>query len=336
MPGRNRLLSIDGGGIRGVVAARVLGHLERLTNKPIHQLFDAVAGTSTGAIIACSLVREEARRGSADLLADFYLSDGQRIFGDGFYDHLGTPPGWLRRKLDLAPQFDLNDLWQPRYLDANRRVALGNHFGSATLESARLRLLIPTYDIEMRCPVLLVNDPELVTRTQTYYEATSAPTMLDAVMAATAAPTYFPPQVLERTFDSQYVLVDGAVFANNPTALAAAFLMHERIDEPVVLSLGTGSQQHVYPRTDARQWGLVGWSAPMLKLFIDGQSESVHLSQSRQRGTYLRVQGLLGDHGVSDELDDCSDRNLSAIEKFAQSVIASHARELEALCERLV
>ena len=332
--GKKRLLAIDGGGVRGLIPLRVLAHLEQITQEPVHRLFDVVCGTSAGAIAACALTRPGAQLGDAVAFAEAFKTYCPTIFQKRWRDRLGAVPRWLCRLLDLPQGFDLNDIWRPRYEPSGRRLALEGFLGSARLVDAMLPLYLVSYDITLRCPVIFVSrgEDEL---DDPYFESTTAASMVDAAMASSAAPTYFQPHVTGRALGGSYVVIDGSVVANNPAQLGHAFFGGGNTD--LVLSLGTGSLQQRYSYYEAADWGVISWAPPLLKMMIDGQTEATHIAmRTSMPGSYLRVQVLLEDTGVSDDLDDHHPENLDAIEELAETVIARHRSELEVFAARLL
>lgn len=339
-PTNFRLLTIDGGGIRGIVPAVILAYIEARVQKPIHQLFDAVAGTSTGGILALGLLKPGAGVGRAAELVELYLRDGPKIFKRTIWDRVLSLPAVLADKLEdygLPRGFDLNDLGRPRYGATGRRQVLQAFFGETQLREALLPLFVTSYDTELRCPVFFVSRAEHENTGDDYYEATAATTMADAAMATSAAPTYFPPHRIARP-GGHYSLVDGAMFANNPTGIAHSFMRGAHYDGDAILSLGTGSMQHAYPFERVAGWGLLGWAGPVLKMTFDGQTEAVSVAMRRRLSTtsYLRIQGFLEDGGASDDLDDLRDANLAKLQELARTLIAKNAKQLDSLCEILL
>lgn len=332
-----RLLCIDGGGVRGMIPAMVLEYIEEQTGYPIHMLFDAISGTSTGALVALSLVRPTAKLGDAKALVDLYREHAQHIFGVNSMDRFMRFPRWMSRMLGTPEGFDLNDLWSPRYSPDNKRNILRDHFGAMCMADALLPVLIPTYDTVHRCPVFFTSRG--VDQTEhTYYESVTNATMLDAVMAATAAPTYFPPHLVPRYAGGQYTLIDGSIVACNPAGIAHSWISRTLDSkDDIILSLGTGSMQKEYDFHTLAGWGLASWAGPALKMVMDGQAETVGLALSLQLPAmhYLRVQGLLGEWGVSDELDDCSVMNMHRIVDMGTELILKNRDRLDALCALL-
>jgi len=171
--------------------------------------------------------------------------------------------------------------------------------------------------------------------------------MADAALGTSAAPTYFPPHRVMRPDGNRGVhgqdhfsLVDGGLFANNPAALAYAFL-REGIEESddLVVSLGTGSMTAPYPFKEIEGWGAAQWGFPMLKMMFDGQTEAVDLALKRRlQNRHVRLQAFLSGElptPVSDDLDDASDENVQAMEKFAGELIAANRKTLDELCTEL-
>jgi patatin-like phospholipase/acyl hydrolase len=341
--GRFRMLSIDGGGIRGLIPAMVLDGLESATGKSIPELFDVVAGTSTGGILALALtVRDEQQperpKFRAADIVKLYKEQGAKIFAKPKFwatlDSLvGRLPGVreIGHALGVPRDEDLHDLFSPKYGEEGRRDVLRGHFGGALLKNALMRVFITSYETEQRIPVFFVSRPN-DEADEEYYEALCGEvSMVDAALATSAAPTYFPPHQVPMP-RRPYSLVDGGVFANNPTGLARAFMRDASSDSDLVVSLGTGSMQVAYPFDEIKKWGAVHWASPVLKMMFDGQTESVALAVRRTvQDGYFRIQGLLGKGHVSDDMDDVTPENIQKMEELARSLIDSP--EFHSLCE---
>jgi patatin-like phospholipase/acyl hydrolase len=309
------ILSIDGGGIRGIIPALVLAHIEEQTGMATAQLFDVIAGTSTGGILALGLTCPDGDRPrfSARELAELYEREGARIFPHEFL-------GVVRR------------LFGPRYPSRGREKVLARELGDTRLKDALAEVIVTGYDIQARRPVffrkaLAASEP-----------ATRDFAMRDVALATSAAPTYFEPVRL-RTADggAELVIVDGGVFANNPAM--CAFVDRTTVegdrDSALVVSLGTGSLTHPFTYAQARRWGLIGWGPHILDVVFDGVSESVEYELETILGhEYHRFQVELV--GVSDRMDDVSRPNVARLRRKAEELIAGRRDELDALAERLV
>jgi patatin-like phospholipase/acyl hydrolase len=179
-----KVLSIDGGGIRGLIPALVLAEIERRTGRPAGELVDLVAGTSTGAIIACGLTKPDPL--PAEQIAEIYVEDGPSIFHRSL----------LKRVTSVGGLID------ERYDDSGLVASLERHLGAARLPEARPPVLLTAYDIERRRAVFLRREDV---------------TMVAAAHASSAAPTYFEPVRVDGA-----ALVDGGVYAQNPAVCAYA------------------------------------------------------------------------------------------------------------------
>jgi uncharacterized protein len=351
-----RLLSIDGGGIRGLIPAIVLAHIEKQTAKPICELFDAIAGTSTGGILALGLTKPGADLNTrAQSLVDLYRARGSEIFAEGFWRRAvyevvdkipkgGDPNAHL---LGLPRHVTPSDLYDPKYPAAGRLKVMHDFFGNTKLTEAKTRVFVPSYDTYGRGPVFFVSRSADAIDDR-YYDAIAEDiTMVDAAMATSAAPTYFPPykivkaHVAKGNDHAYYSLVDGGVFSNNPAALAHSFLNNGSMEaDDFIVSLGTGSMTAEYDYERTKDWGAAQWGFPVLKLMFDGQTEAVALGLARRFGPrHVRLQAFLTKElatPVSDDLDDASEENVAAMVQFAHELIEKYRDDLAKLCEALV
>jgi hypothetical protein len=249
-----KVLAIDGGGIRGLIPALVLAEIESRTGRPIATLFDLVAGTSTGAILACALTRPEPM--SAQRAADVYVEEGPQIFHASLVKRITSVGG-------LADE---------RYDSRGLVESLKRHLGDARLAQATVGVLVTTYDLEARQALLLRRDDDI--------------SMVDAAHASSAAPTYFEPvRVGART------LIDGGVFAISPAALAYAEA-GGAVD--VLASLGTGEHTRPLPYREVKDWGKLEWAQPIIDVVFDGSADAVDSQLSRLLDDrYIRLQTRL-------------------------------------------
>lgn len=339
---RFRMLSIDGGGIRGLIPALILEELERRLARPLHSVFDVIAGTSTGGIISLGLTTAR-RRPRASELVRLYREEGTRIFPRTGFDRA------LHRVRELLPFFDAakglvnlpsdvepRDLFDPKYAPEGRAAAVRAYFGDEQVRDARTRVWITSYDTDARTPVFFTTRDE-DREEGGYHVITNAVSMFDAAMATSAAPTYFPPhQVKKQDEAASFSLIDGGVFANNPTGHAHAFLRKSTdYTGDLIVSLGTGAMERRYPFEQIAGWGALQWGVPALKMMLDGQTEAVALVMQRRlaKGSYYRIQEPLED--VSDDLDDVSPENIARMETLAKRIILMRDGELDQICEAL-
>ena len=314
MAERVRVLSIDGGGIRGIIPAIALAELEARAGRPVADLFDLIAGTSTGGILALALARpgEDGRPAwSAATLVELYEQEGPAIFSRPVAHQVRTIRGLVDEK----------------YPSDGLEAALMRYLGETRLSQALTNVLVTAYETERRKPFFFKSAAALIDPGRDF-------TMAAAARATAAAPTYFEPSRLEAEGTADYFsLVDGGVFATNPGMCAYAEVRRHRPDaEVVLLSLGTGQLTRPLPYHDVKDWGIVEWARPILDVVFDGVSDTVdyQLDQLLGTGHYWRLQVAL-DGGASDDLDDAGAENLRRLKLKGEELVADSRRELDAV-----
>lgn len=247
-PTIRRILSIDGGGIKGIYPAAFLAALEADLEHPIGDYFDLISGTSTGGILAIGL----AMGIPAKTLLDLYIERGPFIFGGAGHPAWAKIAGMCRVvKQVIAPKHDANKL----------RGELAAVLGDRRIGDAKTRLLVPAWDADSRRPYIYKTAHHH--RLKTDFRRTA----LDAAMGTAAAPTFYR---RHRTADN-VGLLDGGVWANNPIALAvveAITLLDWPGKDLRVLSLGCAEEVYMLGEAPGR-----GQILPnVTRLFMDGQS----------------------------------------------------------------
>jgi uncharacterized protein len=246
-----KVLAIDGGGIRGLIAARVLAEFERRCERRASELFDFVAGTSTGAIIACGLTRPEPL--AAERIARIYLEEGPQIFDRSLLKRITSVEG----------------LVDERYDSEGLLTSLRRHLGTTRLADARPGVLLTAYDLERRRALLLRGEDDI--------------SMVDAAHASSAAPSYFEPVRVGGA-----TLLDGGVFATNPAMCAFALAGG---DVELLVSVGTGEHTRRLPYETVRDWGRIEWLRPVLDVVFDGTADAVDIQLDALMGaSYVRFQ----------------------------------------------
>jgi len=214
-----RVLSIDGGGIRGLVPALVLEELERRLKakgktKPLHAYFDLVAGTSTGGILAAGLTaphpQDMGRPAAtpAELVA-LYRDQGGDIFDRSFFRS-------VRKAFANIFSGNLSGIVEEKYSHGPLEEKLRRTLGSRRISDALTSVLITAYDIGERTTVVMKKRP---------LRPGESPhddfLFWQVARATSAAPTYFEPaRVPNLTTGKSMTLVDGGVYANNPSVCA--------------------------------------------------------------------------------------------------------------------
>lgn len=255
-----RILSLDGGGIRGAVAAQMLCELEAAvrdrTGQALHEYFHLIAGTSTGSILAAGLA---IGKSAADLV-ELYRQHGRRIFPYWGNAGLVSPRRW-----SLVLEYGLS---APKFGHAGLQAVLREQYGDRRLADLppQPSLLIPAYDTVTRKPIVLKS-----WRQQAWYASVY---LWEASLCSSSAPTYFPAYPLEAGGRS-CAAIDGGVGANNPTtcAIAEAIRLGHPLEELRVLSLGTGETFQSYPYRQVKHWGLVQWGKRIIDVLMNAPQE---------------------------------------------------------------
>lgn len=245
---KRRILSIDGGGIKGVFPASFLSTLEEDLGKPIGRFFDLIAGTSTGGILAIGLALGLSAR---DLLT-LYEQRGPEIFGQ----HRGAIFNWISRKLRLGRW-----VLKSKYSSHALKSVLNEVFGEKRIGDANTRLVVPAWNSSVR--TVQVYKTAHHPRLRHDYKLSA----VDVAMATSAAPTYFQQHETSRLVG----LTDGGIWANNPAALAvveAIAVLNWPNDSLDVLSLGCTDETYTIPK----RGGLGTLGSKIATLFHNGQS----------------------------------------------------------------
>lgn len=345
-----KILAIDGGGIRGMIPALLLAEIEKRTQKPIFSLFDLIAGTSTGGILALGLTKPRLHTETADKLtqAEYTAADLSELFIEYGVEIFYEP---LFQKI-LGPLEDI--FLQPKYASTSRVEMLKQYFGDSLIENNLKEVFVTSYDIEQRIPILFTNKREKQQiESRRFRNLCAGFSLLDAALATSATPTYFPPHRITTDHNNNgfYTLVDGGVFANNPAQLAIseAKISSKReanrvlnTKDILMVSLGTGSLTSVYPYNEVKNWGVLQWGRPLLNIMFDGSSEVVAgelegLFASKNPETtssYYRFQTFLDTE--LEEIDKTTLRNIRELKIAAQQMINQNSKTIDELCSLLL
>ena len=290
--GRFQILSLDGGGIKGLFSAAVLAKLEEDTGTEIVKHFDLITGTSTGGIIALALGLGMRPRE----IVQFYVNEGPRIFRNSL--RLGSVCHWGWRK----------------FSPANLEVALQRHFGDRLLGSSTKRLVIPSYN--------LGEDDVYIFKTPHHprLKRDHRVPAWKVALATSAAPTYFP---CYRGVD-HVRLIDGAVWANNPTMVGiveACSMLGAALKQISVLSLGTSDE--VVRRRGWLNWGgKLLWASTAVDIIMRGQS----------MGAYKQALHLLGRDNVERIDPKVADGDFELDALNAEALLGKGAHESRKFC----
>ncbi|UJR06635.1 hypothetical protein I4U23_010919 [Adineta vaga] len=255
------ILSIDGGGIRGIIPAIWLMSLERKIRQPISSIFHVIAGTSTGAIIGAGLTTpsltdsSKARYQAADIV-EIYRKKANQVFSIN---------------ANFISQIRTYLLKESKYLDTGRHMLFSDYFGRSRLSDTVAELIIPAVKSDG-------NVTEIFTRQASLKDRTKNHLLTEVLMCTTAAPTYFPAYKLRNV-----LYVDGGVQANNPAMFAydQAISVHRKCDKNRIrlLSLGTGDYVSD-PLNPNESRNLLFWARnhqSVLKVLMDGPQNNIDL-----------------------------------------------------------
>lgn len=314
-----RVLSIDGGGIRGLIPALVLAEIEKRTGKRIAEMFDMIAGTSTGGILALGLAlpdEDGKPKYTAQDLANLYEENGHIIFSRSTWKKISSVSGVVDEK----------------YSQEGIEEVLKRYFGNTNLSETIADVLVTSYDLERRRPFFFKS-----TRARKYSDRNFR--IWEAARATSAAPTYFEPvQLFSQNKNKQYALIDGGVFANNPAmcAYAEAFSMGKQ--DLIMVSIGTGETNQPYLYEKAKNWGALQWVKPVINVMMDGNSDTVsyqvkQVVEANSRSEYFRLQTRLVQG--SEEMDDASKKNIKLLKVVADELLAEESTEIGIICNHL-
>uniref|UniRef100_A0ACD5ZJD8 Uncharacterized protein n=1 Tax=Avena sativa TaxID=4498 RepID=A0ACD5ZJD8_AVESA len=336
------VLSIDGGGIRGLIPSTILACLESKLQEldgpdaRIADYFDVIAGTSTGALVASMLAAPgENKRPlfAAKEINKFYLENGPKIFPQR--SGLLTPVTKLFGAV-MGPKYD------GKFLH-DKIKSLTN---DVTVADTVTNIIVPTFDIKFLQPVIFNT-----------YEAKKEPLknahLSDICISTSAAPTYFPAHFfkthdpLGKVPEREYHLVDGGVAANNPTMAAMSMITKEVLCQNpdfnhgkpaeyrnyLIISIGTGSakQAEKYTAPDCAKWGVLRWLhdggfTPLIDIFSHASADMVDIHAAvlfkalRVEENYLRIQddSLIG-HTAS--VDIATKENMEALIEIGDKLL---------------
>lgn len=294
-----RILSVDGGGLRGVVPLTILKKVEEFTGQPIHKSFDLIAGTSTGGLIACALTipsetnsSEAYAKYSLDDLLNVYLTKGKVIF----------PPPSNALSRFLKP---MDGAFNPMFSDEGIEKVFKEVCGNSKLSEALTHLMICTYDLNNNVPLFFKSRSARRNLLQNI-------SIYEIARATSAGPTYLPAFELKYPNDKENenrLCIDGGVFINNPSMGALSeFVKHHtdygygtksedvNYNDVFVLSIGTGTYSGKITAEQAKNKGKLFWATRISDVMMRGVNRTTdyEMKQMMEEENYLRLTIEIG------------------------------------------
>lgn len=317
-----KIVSLDGGGIRGLVSAVWLQALEKELASPLREHIDYIGGTSTGSIIASGI----ALGIPAEEIVRLFVDNGGRIFPGRLWRYWGRMKR-IASDGPSAPKYDgtgLEEVLTEVFSENGRDRKFGE---------LKTKTLITSYDVLNRQPVIF----------KSWREKYVDCDLWQVVKSSCSAPTYFPAHVMP-LFGADLPLVDGGVVANNPAAVLLSSVFKDRRAEAlrlgesghksdpsriIIAAFGTGQCTRPITIDDSQEWGALEWARPVIDVMFDGSSDvnDYFCYQILPEGQYFRLQTKLDE--AYDDLDNAHTTNLNALIAAANSYLHGPDRGIE-------
>lgn len=339
------ILSIDGGGIRGIMPGVILEYIESELRRieggevRIADYFDLVAGTSTGGILAgLYLLADENNptrpKYNASEAVNLYFLNGPKIFDINIWRRLDSLVGLSDEKYDAS----------------NFEKSLQQYFGDSLLSDLLKPSLITAYDIEKRKAIFFTSKRAKETPIKNFK-------MRDVVRATSSAPTYFEPPLIYSQEGTSYALIDGGVFANNPALCAYAEArkinfnhvgktIHPCCEDMLIISMGSGARsmarKRPYLYKKYKDAGKLKWIPAIIDIMMSGNSETVDYQLMQifdtlapeDKADYHRLDPDIG--LASPKMDDAKPANMEALRQAGKAFIVENKDELDVIISKLI
>ena len=278
-----KILTIDGGGIKGLYSASVLARIEEKTGKKIGDHFDMICGTSTGGLIALALSKGL----SAQEIADMYFYKGGQIFPISERKVVR----YFQRKWQFFKQL----LWRGKFSAESLKIILDDMLGETTMGEAKNLLCIPSYNLISGTPRMFKYPHK-----EGGFFMDKDIKMVDVALATSAAPTYLP------IHEHRNILyADGGLWANNPSlcGLLEALKFFVGTDKQFstfkILSVSSIVQPSGWASTSKKNRSFRHWGNKLFQASMDGQAYfndfflTNLISHIKPSGTYYRIPAPL-------------------------------------------
>ncbi|MFT6500966.1 MAG: patatin-like phospholipase/acyl hydrolase [Crocinitomicaceae bacterium] len=353
-----RILSLDGGGIRGIIPAKIVSYIEKEIqretkneNARIADYFDMVVGTSTGGLLGCFYLTPNPNQNgdktlpntkfAADEALAFYTEKGVEIFNDSKYF------SW----------FGLRQLFKAvKYNPKAMERILQEQFGEDMLHDLVKPCTLTTYNLDDKKAFFLRSEDHNVSN-RTFK-------VKDAMRSTSAAPTYFPPAKIRNHAEklnkgeSEFMHnIDGGVFANNPTLVAYSEARNNKFGLPddkfptakdlLIVSIGTGGGNFALSNvSQSAKWGILKWAVSTPNIMMDGSIDTVDYQMKQLYSTlekehvanYLRIDVPLSKkiRNYDPDMANADAENCAKLIVAAEKTLASVKPELDEMIKRII
>ncbi|MEO8233778.1 MAG: patatin-like phospholipase family protein [Flavobacterium sp.] len=343
MPKKIRILSLDGGGIRGIISCVILKFIEeqlQVLDNPeakIGDYFDLIAGTSTGGILASIILLPDEKgkaKFSVQEALDLYAEKGDTIFDVSFWRKIINPFGLFNEKIS----------------ETNLEKQIKEVFGNIEIKDFIKPSLITSYDIEMRHAKFFTSHDAKTSQLENFYAR-------DVCRATSAAPTYFEPAKIKSLYNQEFTLIDGGVYANNPALCAYAearkipfqdILNDENkknyptINDMIIVSVGTGTVLKAYHFEDFENAGKLKWITPLIDILLSSNVETVDYHLQKMYETlgptnyqnYHRLMPSL--KNASPDMDNTTKKNIQELIQAGLTFVEDNKDQLIIIANKLI
>lgn len=330
-----RILSIDGGGVKGIIPAMICSYLEDEISKKIdrkvylHEYFDLIVGTSTGGILGGLYVSPNYY--SANEILELYKKTGSKIFKKRLFRRLTSFGGILRPKYSTSILEKLGD----------------QLFGDLRLSETLKPFMTTSYDL-LRAKEIFFDSINAKKKSIRNFM------LKDVIIATSSAPVYFNAKKLVSINKDEYNCIDGGIFANNPALVGYAEARHIDFssllgkdkpsfpdsDNMLLISLGTGQKEGFSSYEHLRKEGGAKWVLPIINILFSTQANTDDFvlrrifDSSKNKWNYYRLNPTL--YNSSLEMDNASKKNIENLIKDTRNYILKNKDKLDDIVLQLI
>lgn len=302
------ILAIDGGGIRGIIPAMLLKHIENKTKIPIADSVDMICGVSTGGLIA-TMVGIPGKGGEARFPAASIVELYEKYGSSIFKERCKFPFYWM-----------IKSKYSSKFFEKLLYKTIGNH----QFSQLKVKTMVPAYDLVERRPYFFKSWKPSVSNIATN----------EVILATTAAPIYFDPRKVNMSNGAaSKILIDGSVAVNNPAMCAYAEAKILWPNEDIyIISLGTGDIADPIKYKKNKHWGFLNWGIDVIEILVDAPTNTVDYQlRTLIPEKYIRIHQKI--EMAEEELDNASRKNIRKLISESKNIIAGNEYKLDKVIE---